>query len=182
MAPSPPADLQLPNWFNALLAGEKQNVIPGEASELSKHKPHISNKRKWQGIVVVGFHLWRTEIPICLLGLLSRTIFCLPGAQIQDVAEKPPRFSGCYSLLLIHMGTNDTARGDQRSQEWLQGSASEDQELQTGQPHCFSCKNHGPRPLGAHFWANEGEGVDLEESAWVYQGSVMPEQSDCSLW
>ncbi|XP_009470370.1 PREDICTED: uncharacterized protein LOC104018891 [Nipponia nippon] len=33
------------------------------------------------------------------------------GAQIQDVAEKPPRLSSYYSLLLIHMGAHDTARG-----------------------------------------------------------------------
>lgn len=100
---------------------QKQNVITGEASELSKSEPHISDRRKWQGIVVVGFHLQRTEAPICLLGLLSRMSSCLPGAQIQGVAEKPPRLSSYYSLLLIQVGTSDSARGDQERQEWLQG-------------------------------------------------------------
>lgn len=133
MAPSPLAG-QLQNRFGDLVAGEKQNVAPEEASELSMHKPHTIDRRQWQETVAVGFHLWWTEAPICLLGLLSRSIHGLPGAQIQDVAEELPRISGFHSLLLIHMGTNDTARGDQWGQECLQGSESEDQELQSGQP------------------------------------------------
>lgn len=113
---------------------EKQNVAHVEASKLSMHKPHIIDRRQWQGTGVVGFHLWWTEAPICILGLLSRLIHVLPGAQIQDVAEELPRILGYRSLLPIQMGTNNTARGDQWGQKCLQGSDSKDQELQAGQP------------------------------------------------
>lgn len=132
VAPSPLAG-QLQNRFGDLVAGEKQIVAPVEASKMSMHKPHTTDRRQWQGTVVVGFHLWWTEAPICLLGLQSSSIHGLPGALIQDVAEELPRILGYHSLLLIHMGANNTAR-DQWGQECLQGSEREDQELQAGQP------------------------------------------------
>lgn len=133
MAPSPLSG-QLQNRFGDLVTGQKQNVAPVEASKLSMHKPHIIDRRQCQGTVVVGFHLWWTEAPICLLGLLSRLFHGLPGAQIQGVAEELPQILGYHSLLLIHMGANNIARGDQWGQECLQGSESKDQELQAGQP------------------------------------------------
>lgn len=55
-APSP-AGLELQNRFSALLPGHRQNAISGKASELAKHEPHISKRRKWYGLVVVHFHL-----------------------------------------------------------------------------------------------------------------------------
>lgn len=125
---------QLQNRFGDLVPREKQNVALVEASKLSMHKPHIINRRQWQGTVVVGFHFWWTEAPICLLGLISRSIHGSPEAQIQDVAEELPRILGYHSLLPAQMGTNNTARGDQWGQKCLQGSESKDEELQAGQP------------------------------------------------
>lgn len=133
MAPSPFAG-QLQNRFGDLVLSEKQDVAHVEASKLSMHKEHIIDRREWQGTVVVGLHLWWTEAPICLSGLLSRSIHGLPGAQIQDVAEELPRILGYHSLLPIQMGTNNTARGDQWGQKCLQGSESKEQEKQAGQP------------------------------------------------
>lgn len=128
VAPSPLAG-QLQNRIGDLLQEEKQNVAPVEASKLSMHKPHIIDRRQWQGTVVVSYHLWWTEASICLLGLLSRSIRGLPGAQIQDAAEELPGILGYHSPLLIHMGANNAARGDHWNQECLQGSESEGQEL-----------------------------------------------------
>lgn len=139
---------------------QKQNIITGEASELSKCKPYTSNRRKWQGIVAVGFHLQRTEAPICLLGLLPRISSCLPGAHIQGVAEKQPRLLSYYSLILIQVGINDTVRGDPGRQEWLQGSETWGSGATDWPASLFPCKNHGPRPLGTHFWAHTGDAGD----------------------
>lgn len=47
--------------------------------------------------------------------LLSRDVCCLPGVWIQDVVERLPKFvqSSDYVLLLIfHVDTNDTGRGN----------------------------------------------------------------------
>lgn len=128
MAPSPVVHLQLQNRFGALVAGKQQNVIPEEASELSKHKAHTIDRRKWQGIALVGFRLWRTEAPICLLGSPSRTICCLPGAQIQDVAEKSLKLSaitpGCLSARaqLILPGKTKGVSSDYLDLRWGSGT------------------------------------------------------------
>lgn len=44
-----------------------------------------------------------------------------------------------------------------------------------------SWENQGVSPPGTLFWAHEGEENDLEESGWIYQGQIMPDQHDCFL-
>lgn len=44
-----------------------------------------------------------------------------------------------------------------------------------------SWENQGVSPPGTHFWAHEGDKNDLEQSAWIYQGQIMPDQHDCFL-
>ena len=53
-----------------------------------------------------------TEVPICWPDRESREVCCLPGAKVQDVAERVPQLvksTDYYPLLLFHVGTNDTA-------------------------------------------------------------------------
>ncbi|KAJ7415109.1 hypothetical protein BTVI_39404 [Pitangus sulphuratus] len=56
------------------------------------------------------------EIPICQPDLSSNKVCCLLGAWIQDAVARESRLDRLYyPLLLFHMGTNDTARGDLES-------------------------------------------------------------------
>ncbi|PKU33654.1 zinc finger swim domain-containing protein 6- hypothetical protein [Limosa lapponica baueri] len=56
------------------------------------------------------------EIPICQPDLSSKEVCCLLGAWIQDAVARQSRLDRLYSpLLLFHVGTNDTARGDPES-------------------------------------------------------------------
>ncbi|KAG6930606.1 hypothetical protein G0U57_003277 [Chelydra serpentina] len=66
--------------------------------------------------VVVGDSLLRgTESSICRPDWENREVYCLPGARIHDVTERLPRLikpSDRYPFLLLHVGTNDTAKND----------------------------------------------------------------------
>lgn len=47
--------------------------------------------------------------------LLSRDVCCLTDIWIQDAVDRLPRFvwsADCFPLLLFHVGTNDTGRGN----------------------------------------------------------------------
>ncbi|CAM5127337.1 unnamed protein product [Natator depressus] len=67
-------------------------------------------------VVVVGDSLLRgTESSICRPDRENREVCCLPGAKIRDVTERLPRLikpSDRYPFLLLHVGTNDTAKND----------------------------------------------------------------------
>ncbi|XP_073193149.1 uncharacterized protein [Lepidochelys kempii] len=70
-------------------------------------------KRRW--VVVVGDALLRgTESSICRPDRENREVCCLPGAKIRNVMERLPRLkpSDRYPFLLLHVGTNDTAKND----------------------------------------------------------------------
>lgn len=47
-----------------------------------------------------------------------------------------------------------------------------------GQPHYNPLRSHGLRPLGAHFWAHEGEDHDWEQSAWFSKVFDMPSHNN----
>lgn len=58
----------------------------------------------------------RDKGPICRPDQPSRDACCLGGARIQDVVQrlpKPVQPSDFYALLLFHLRTKDTARGNQ---------------------------------------------------------------------
>lgn len=62
VAPAPPEDLQLRNWFTALKAEE---VLSSEASEATDAEPFKATRMK-RRVIVVGNSLLRgTEAPIC---------------------------------------------------------------------------------------------------------------------
>ncbi|XP_043402448.1 uncharacterized protein LOC122465802 [Chelonia mydas] len=67
-------------------------------------------------VVVVGDSLLRgTESSICRPDRENREVCCLPGAKIRNVTERLPRLikpSDRYPFLLLHVGTNDTAKND----------------------------------------------------------------------
>ncbi|KAG6924590.1 hypothetical protein G0U57_016929, partial [Chelydra serpentina] len=67
-------------------------------------------------VVVVGDSLLRgTESSICRPDRENREVCCLPGTRIRDVTERLPRLikpSDRYPFLLLHVGTNDTAKND----------------------------------------------------------------------
>ncbi|XP_073435803.1 uncharacterized protein [Dendrobates tinctorius] len=78
-----------------------------------RKKNVVKKKRR---VVVMGDSLLRgTEAAICRPDITSREMCCLPGAKIKDVSD---RISGLfrptddYPFLLLHVGTNDTARND----------------------------------------------------------------------
>ncbi|XP_067418891.1 uncharacterized protein [Emydura macquarii macquarii] len=72
-------------------------------------------KRK-RRVMVVGDSLLRgTESSICRPDRETREVCCLPGARIRDVTERLPKLiksSDRYPFLLLHVGTNDTAKND----------------------------------------------------------------------
>lgn len=67
-------------------------------------------------VLAVGDHLLQgMEATICWSDLLSRDVCCLTGIWIQDTVERLPRLfwsSDYFPLLLFHVGTNDTVRGN----------------------------------------------------------------------
>ncbi|CAJ0941587.1 unnamed protein product, partial [Ranitomeya imitator] len=75
-----------------------------------------STAKKQRRVVVVGDSLLRgTEAAICRPDITAREVCCLPGAMIKDVTDRIPKlFSSkdVHPFLLIHVGTNDTARKD----------------------------------------------------------------------
>ncbi|XP_075757100.1 uncharacterized protein LOC142818831 isoform X1 [Pelodiscus sinensis] len=100
-------------------AGEKESSPTVEETRPCTTKveqsPATTARRK-RRVVVVGDSLLRgTEAPICRPDSSSREVCCLPGARIRDVTEALSRIirpSDYYPMLLIHVGTNDTARCD----------------------------------------------------------------------
>ncbi|XP_075777593.1 uncharacterized protein LOC142827220 [Pelodiscus sinensis] len=102
-----------------LPAGDKESPPTVEETRPCTTKveqsPATTARRK-RRVVVVGDSLLRgTEAPICRPDSSSREVCCLPGARIRDVTEALSRIirpSDYYPMLLIHVGTNDTARCD----------------------------------------------------------------------
>jgi len=54
-------------------------------------------------------------------------------------------------------------------------------ELQAGQPHLHPGKGDGAAYPGGHQQASGGKEGYQEESAWIHQGEIMPDQSDSFL-
>lgn len=97
---------QLPQ---ATVNEEKDSVVSNK-----QRKPVSSQMRRKRRVVVIGDSLLRgTEAAICRPDQQVREVCCLPGAKVRDVAERLPRLfkpTDSYPLLLIHVGTNNTAR------------------------------------------------------------------------
>ena len=56
-----------------------------------------------------------TAAPICQPDREACEVCCLPGAKVRDVTERVPQLvksTDYYPLLLSHVDTNDTARGN----------------------------------------------------------------------
>uniref|UniRef100_A0A8C8RI01 C2H2-type domain-containing protein n=1 Tax=Pelusios castaneus TaxID=367368 RepID=A0A8C8RI01_9SAUR len=112
-APIPPS-VVVKNRYAALQTGddmEEEKPCTPEVGRITTITP-----RRKRRVVVVGDSLLRgMEAPICRPDKASREVCCLPGARIRDVTEGLSRIirpSDYYPMLLIHVGTNDTARGD----------------------------------------------------------------------
>ncbi|XP_069588568.1 uncharacterized protein [Ranitomeya imitator] len=113
---------QLKNRYQIFVEDEdgtpKDEAIP--ASKKEKGKPQQvtakSTAKKHRRVVVVGDSLLRgTEAAICRPDITAREVCCLPGAMIKDVTDRIPKLFSSKDLhpfLLIHVGTNDTARKD----------------------------------------------------------------------
>ncbi|KAM7138764.1 uncharacterized protein RBU57_016504 [Macrochelys suwanniensis] len=118
--PAPnPATVVIGNRYALLDTGEKES--PPTAEEEKPRTPKAGKSaattaNRKRRVVVVGDPLLRgTEAPICRPDISSREVCCLPGARIRDVTEALSRIirpSDYYPMLLIHVGTNDTARCD----------------------------------------------------------------------
>ncbi|XP_073175776.1 uncharacterized protein [Lepidochelys kempii] len=85
------------------------------------HCPRVGSStttapKRRRRVVVVGDSLHRgTESSICHPDRENREVCCLPGAKIHDVTERLLRLikpSDRYPFLLLHVGTNDTAKND----------------------------------------------------------------------
>ncbi|XP_050821628.1 uncharacterized protein LOC127057046 [Gopherus flavomarginatus] len=104
------------NHYALLDTGEKKSppTVKGVKPRTPKAGRSAVTTDKKRRVVVVGDSLLRgTETPICCPDRSSREVCCLPGARIRDVTEALSRIirpSDYYPMLLIHMGTNDTAR------------------------------------------------------------------------
>ncbi|XP_074975977.1 uncharacterized protein LOC142069262 [Caretta caretta] len=133
----PATQIQVNNRFHVLSTGTNAESGPDDTSEgreqketppIGRHEMHFSRvggstttapkRRRW--VVVVGDSLLRgTESSICRPDRENREVCCLPGAKICDVTERLPRLikpSDRYPFLLLHVGTNDTAKNDL---EWI---------------------------------------------------------------
>ncbi|CAM5137314.1 unnamed protein product, partial [Natator depressus] len=102
---------------------EQKETLPVERHEM--HCPEVggtttTTPKRRRRVVVVGDSLLRgTESSICRPDQENREVCCLPGAKIHDVTERLPRLikpSDRYPFLLLHVGTNDTAKNDL---EWI---------------------------------------------------------------
>ncbi|XP_074806320.1 uncharacterized protein LOC141986053 [Natator depressus] len=100
-------------------AGREQETPPVGRHEM--HCPRVGGSttttpKRRRRVVVVGDSLLRgTESSICRPDRENREVCCLPGAKIRDVTERLPRLikpSDHYPFLLLHVGTNDTAKND----------------------------------------------------------------------
>jgi len=106
-------DREVPH--NDLTAHPKENSMVSTQEPLERRKRRVAVKKK-RRVVVVGDSLLRgTEAAVCRPDLTAREVCCLPGARIKDVTDRLPRLfrpADYYPLLIIHVGTNDTTRGD----------------------------------------------------------------------
>nr|XP_048718317.1 uncharacterized protein LOC125641845 [Caretta caretta] len=105
---------------DATSEGREQKETP----PIGRHEMHClrdggsttTAPKRRRRVVVVGDSLLRgTESSICCPNRENREVCCLPGARIHDVTERLPRLikpSDCYPFLLLHVGTNDTAKND----------------------------------------------------------------------
>ncbi|CAJ0944909.1 unnamed protein product [Ranitomeya imitator] len=114
---------QLKNRYQIFVEDEdgtpKDEAIPASKKEKGTQQ-HVTTKstakKQQRVVVVVGDSLLRgTEAAICRPDITAREVCCLPGAMIKDVTDRIPKlFSSkdVHPFLLIHVGTNDTARKD----------------------------------------------------------------------
>ncbi|CAJ0918113.1 unnamed protein product [Ranitomeya imitator] len=113
---------QLKNQYQIFVEDEdgtpKNEAIPASKKEKGTQQQVTakSTAKKQRRVVVVGDSLLRgTEAAICRPDITAREVCCLPGAMIKDVTDRIPKlFSSkdVHPFLLIHVGTNDTARKD----------------------------------------------------------------------
>ncbi|CAJ0931195.1 unnamed protein product, partial [Ranitomeya imitator] len=113
---------QLKNRYQIFVEDEdgtpKNEAIPASKKEKGTQQQVTakSTAKKQRRVVVVGDSLLRgTEAAICRPDITAREVCCLPGAMIKDVTDRIPKlFSSkdVHPFLLIHVGTNDTARKD----------------------------------------------------------------------
>ncbi|CAJ0947992.1 unnamed protein product [Ranitomeya imitator] len=113
---------QLKNRYQIFVEDEdgtpKNEAIPSSKKEKGTQQQVTakSTAKKQRRVVVVGDSLLRgTEAAICRPDITAREVCCLPGAMIKDVTDRIPKlFSSkdVHPFLLIHVGTNDTARKD----------------------------------------------------------------------
>ncbi|CAM2113005.1 unnamed protein product [Caretta caretta] len=102
-------------WQHVTSRRGKRNVrVPVTQTQVGGSTTTTPKRRR--RVVVVGDSLLRgTESSICRPDRENREVCCLPGAKIRDVTERLPRLikpSDRYPFLLLHVGTNDTAKND----------------------------------------------------------------------
>ncbi|XP_053898073.1 cytosolic Fe-S cluster assembly factor NUBP1 isoform X1 [Malaclemys terrapin pileata] len=126
-------EIQVSNRFHVLSTGTNAESGVDDTSEgreqkenpsIGRHEMHCpkdggftaTTPKRRRRVVVVGDSLLRgTESSICHPDRENREVCCLPGARIHDVMERLPRLikpSDRYPFLLLHVGTNDTAKND----------------------------------------------------------------------
>ncbi|KAM7151046.1 uncharacterized protein RBU57_013820 [Macrochelys suwanniensis] len=128
----PETQIQVSNRFHVLSAGTSaesgmddtsEGIEQKETPPIGRHEMHrprdggsTTTTPKRRRVVVVGDSLLRgTESSICHPDWENQEVCCLPGARIRDVTERLPRLikpSDRYPFLLLHVGTNDTAKND----------------------------------------------------------------------
>ncbi|CAM5095768.1 unnamed protein product [Natator depressus] len=127
----PATQIQVSNHFHVLSTGTNAESRLDDTSEgreqketppIGRHEMHClrvggsttTAPKRRRRVVVVGDSLLRgTESSICHPDQENREVCCLPGARIHDVMERLPRLikpSDRYPFLLLHVGTNDTAK------------------------------------------------------------------------
>ncbi|XP_059579167.1 uncharacterized protein LOC132248816 [Alligator mississippiensis] len=109
-APPPP---ELSNRYAPLAAPAEPAELPAPTGNMGlTAAPAPALPKTKRKVFIVGDSLLRgTEGPICFP--LAREVCCFPGARIRDIAERIPKLlkpTDHYPMLLIHVGTNDTAR------------------------------------------------------------------------
>ncbi|XP_065436072.1 uncharacterized protein LOC135979801 [Chrysemys picta bellii] len=130
---APAMEIQVSNRFHVLstganaesgLDGPSEGREQKETPPIGRQKMHCprdagsttTTPKRRRRVVVVGDSLLRgTESSICRPDRENREVCCLPGARIHDVMERLPRLikpSDRYPFLLLHVGTNDTAKND----------------------------------------------------------------------
>ncbi|XP_074822485.1 steryl-sulfatase isoform X2 [Natator depressus] len=119
--------------YNGIYKGTNAESGPDDTSEgreqketppIGRHEMHCPRvggstttapKRRRRVVVVRDSLLRGTESSICCPDRENREVCCLPGAKVRDVMERLPRLikpSDRYPFLLLHVGTNDTAKND----------------------------------------------------------------------